>query len=102
MAAQHHDATLNEDGPYTTPLDSAIADLCLAEAGVRTIATRIGRSPSTVSRKLRRNGPQPGPRPEEYPRLMRPRSEPSCAGAGPKPVSSTTRNWHPGCRRSCV
>ena len=22
MAAQHHDATLNEDGPYTTPLDS--------------------------------------------------------------------------------
>jgi hypothetical protein len=22
VAAQHHDATLNEDGPYTTPLDS--------------------------------------------------------------------------------
>jgi len=22
VAAQHHDATLNKDGPYTTPLDS--------------------------------------------------------------------------------
>jgi len=39
-----------------------IADLRLAGAGVRTIATQIARSPSTVSRELRRNGPQPGPR----------------------------------------
>jgi len=37
-----------------------IADLCLVGAGVRTIATQIARSPSTVSRELRRNGPQPG------------------------------------------
>ncbi len=29
MAAQHHDATLNEDGPYTTPLDSTPAAACL-------------------------------------------------------------------------
>ena len=41
---------------------AAIADLRLAGAGVRTIATQIARSPSTVSRELRRNGPQPGPR----------------------------------------
>ena len=37
-----------------------IADLRLVGAGVRTIATQIARSPSTVSRELRRNGPQPG------------------------------------------
>jgi len=37
-----------------------IADLCLVGAGVRTIATQIARSPSTASRELRRNGPQPG------------------------------------------
>ncbi len=39
-----------------------IADLRVAGACVRAIATQIGRSPSTVSRELRRNGPQPGPR----------------------------------------
>jgi len=32
-----------------------IADLRLAGAGVRTIATQIARSPSAVSRELRRN-----------------------------------------------
>jgi len=37
-----------------------IADLRLAGAGVRVIATQVARSPSTVSRELRRNGPQPG------------------------------------------
>ena len=37
-----------------------IADLRLAGAGVRTIATQVGRSASTISRELRRNGPQPG------------------------------------------
>jgi IS30 family transposase len=40
----------------------AIADLRLAGAGVRSIAVQIGRSPSTVSRELRRNGPHPGAR----------------------------------------
>ncbi len=30
MAAQHHDATLNEDGPYTTPLDSTTIDAQIA------------------------------------------------------------------------
>ncbi len=40
----------------------AIADLRLAGAGVRCIAVQIGRSPSTVSRELRRNGPHPGVR----------------------------------------
>ncbi len=39
-----------------------IADLRLGGHGVRVIATQIGRSPSTVSRELRRNGPKPGPR----------------------------------------
>ncbi len=39
-----------------------IADLHLAGTGVRTIATQIGRAPSTVSRELRRNGPEPGAR----------------------------------------
>ncbi|MDQ3224825.1 MAG: IS30 family transposase, partial [Gemmatimonadota bacterium] len=39
-----------------------IADLRLAGAGVRTIATQIGRAPSTVSRELRRNGTEPGAR----------------------------------------
>jgi len=39
-----------------------IADLRLAGTGVRAIATQIGRSASTVSRELRRNGPKPGAR----------------------------------------
>ncbi len=39
-----------------------IADLRLAGAGVRAIATQIGGSASTVSRELRRNGPKPGAR----------------------------------------
>ncbi len=39
-----------------------IADLHLAGTGVRTIATQIGRAPSTISRELRRNGPQRGSR----------------------------------------
>ncbi len=34
-----------------------IADLHLAGAGVRAIAARVGRCPSTVSRELRRNSP---------------------------------------------
>ncbi len=37
-----------------------IADLRLAGAGVRAIAIQLARSPATVSRELRRNGPQPG------------------------------------------
>jgi IS30 family transposase len=39
-----------------------IADLRLAGTGVRAIATQIGRSASTVSRELRRNGSKPGAR----------------------------------------
>jgi len=39
-----------------------IADLHLAGAGVRAIATQVGRSASTVSRELRRNGPKPSSR----------------------------------------
>jgi IS30 family transposase len=39
-----------------------IADLYLGGAGVRAIAVGIGRSPSTVSRELRRNGSAPTPR----------------------------------------
>ena len=39
-----------------------IADLYLGGAGVRAIAVGIGRSASTVSRELRRNGSAPTPR----------------------------------------
>lgn len=39
-----------------------IADLRLAGTGVRAIAAQVGRSASTVSRELRRNGAQPGTR----------------------------------------
>jgi len=39
-----------------------IADLRLAGGGVRAIATALGRSPSTVSREVARNGPQSGAR----------------------------------------
>ena len=39
-----------------------IADLHLAGVGVRAIAVQVGRSASTVSRELRRNGPETGPR----------------------------------------
>jgi transposase, IS30 family len=36
-----------------------IADLQLAGASMRAIATQLGRAPSTISRELRRNGPVP-------------------------------------------
>ena len=36
-----------------------IADLRLAGASMRAIATQLGRGPSTISRELRRNGPVP-------------------------------------------
>ena len=39
-----------------------IADLHLAGVGVRAIAVQLSRSPSTISRELRRNGPDVGPR----------------------------------------
>ncbi len=39
-----------------------IADLRLVGDGVRAMAIQIGRSPSTVSRELRRNGPKRGTR----------------------------------------
>ena len=81
-----------------------IADLRLAGAGVRTIATAVGRSASTISRELRRNGPQPGCGHEAgtHRNRMRPTGEPSYALAGPRRVGSTTPNWHPWYRRSCV
>ncbi len=37
-----------------------IADLRLAGVGVRAIGAQLGRSPSTVSRELTRNGPERG------------------------------------------
>lgn len=37
-----------------------VADLHLARVGVRAIARQVGRPASTVSRELRRNGPEPG------------------------------------------
>jgi IS30 family transposase len=37
-----------------------MADLRLAGATVRAVATELGRSPSTISRELRGNGPAPG------------------------------------------
>ena len=43
-----------------------IADLRLAGKGVNDIAREIGRSPSTVSRELIRNGPKPGPHNKKY------------------------------------
>ncbi len=39
-----------------------VADLRLVGAGVRAIAMQIGRAPWTVSRELRRNGPEPSTR----------------------------------------
>ena len=39
-----------------------IADLRLAGIGVRAIPIQLGRSPSTISRELTRNGPVPGAR----------------------------------------
>ena len=39
-----------------------IADLHLAGTGVRAIAKEVGRTASTISRELRRNGPETGPR----------------------------------------
>ena len=38
-----------------------IADLHLAGASMRAIATQLGRAPSTISRELRRNGGVPAP-----------------------------------------
>lgn len=43
-----------------------IADLRLAGTGVDAVAAEIGRSASTVSRELRRNGPGPGPHNKKY------------------------------------
>ena len=43
-----------------------IADLRLAGTGVNAIAAEIGRSASTISRELRRNGPGPGPHNKKY------------------------------------
>jgi len=37
-----------------------IADLRLAGVGVRAIGIQLGRSPSTISRELTRNGPERG------------------------------------------
>src|ERR1700744_4063121 len=42
-----------------------IADLRAAGLGIRQIAVRLGRAPSTVSRELRRNGTAPGSGPSE-------------------------------------
>jgi transposase len=79
-----------------------IADLHLGGAGVRAIAVEIGRTPSTVSRELRRNGSAPSAwRAGKYAPLRR-RSKPSCGAGGPRPASSTTSNWRAWCNQSCV
>jgi IS30 family transposase len=52
-----------------------IADLHLAGAGVRDIAGQIGRSPATVSRELRRNGPAPDGRGKYSPYAAHKRAE---------------------------
>ena len=59
-----------------------IADLHLAGEGVRAIATELGRSPSTVSRELTRNGPAPGRRGRYSPYAAHKRAE--LAGRRPK------------------
>jgi transposase len=43
-----------------------LADLHLAGATVQAMAVELGRSPSTVSRELRRNGPVAGTKPGKY------------------------------------
>ena len=80
-----------------------IADLHLAGAGVRGIAAQIGRSPATVGRELRRNGPEPGMRARgKYaPYAAQKRAE--LRARRPKGSKfSITRNWHPWSRRSCA
>ena len=79
-----------------------IADLRLAGAGVRTIATQVTRSPSTISPGCVATVPSRVRGHQAGTHRMRPRSEPSCALVGPRPPSSTTPNWHPWCRRDCV
>ena len=49
-----------------------IADLHLAGEGVRAIAVQLGRSASTVSRELTRNGPTPAVRGQEVRALCGP------------------------------
>ncbi|MEP6563462.1 MAG: IS30 family transposase [Nakamurella sp.] len=52
-----------------------IADLLLAGASVHGIAGQIGRSPATVSRELRRNGPAPDGRGKYAPYAAQKRAE---------------------------
>jgi len=55
--------TAPPSGRYLSLADRLqMADLRLGGATVHAIATELGRSPSTVSRELRRNGPTPGAR----------------------------------------
>lgn len=49
-----------------------IADRLLEKATIRTIAAELGRSPSTISREVRRNGTRAGRRPLALPALYRP------------------------------
>jgi len=52
-----------------------IADLRLAGVGVRAIGAQLGRSPSTVSRELTRNGPASGSRGKYVPYAAQKRAE---------------------------
>jgi hypothetical protein len=78
-----------------------IADLHLG-GGVRAIGVGIGRSPATISRELRRNGPRRRADGRGSMRRTRPRSRPSFAAAGPRPASLTTPSWRAWCNRSCA
>ncbi|WP_082368893.1 helix-turn-helix domain-containing protein [Arthrobacter sp. ERGS1:01] len=77
-----------------------IAGLHLAGGSARSIAMQLDRSASTISRELRRNGSARVGGAVERMHHMRPRSKPSCAGAGPRAVSSTRWNWPTWCRPS--
>ena len=79
-----------------------IADLHLAETGVRAIARKIGRPASTISRELHRNEPDRARGPGASTRRMPRRSGPSCAPGGPRRVSLSTPSWRMWSKPSCV
>ena len=79
-----------------------IADLRREGVGVREIARRLGRAPSTISRELRRNrtgGRRPGYRPFEAHRLRVCPSRLGVATGASRPTTSCAV-WSPSCWRS--
>ena len=71
-----------------------IADLHLAGASMRAIATQLGRAPSTISRELRRNGPVAARRARYAPRrshaaaTVRPRKASRCDDRLKPPIAT--------------